>query len=111
MHRIRFNDSLKNIAITNIENALTRKQKLVQRVQWKSHFFLNGEYNNEKNKFGLPSRKCAPPIAEMKEHKDNFESHLKCRLMNPSKSELGKVSRLVLDKINTTMKETIKVNK
>ena len=46
----------------------------------------------------------------LKDHKDNFDSHPKCRLINPSKSEVGKVSKLILNNINNATKEKIKVN-
>ena len=36
----------------------------------------------------------------LKDHKENFDTNPKCRLLNPSKSELGKVSKVVLDRIN-----------
>ncbi|PFX16668.1 Fibropellin-1 [Stylophora pistillata] len=36
----------------------------------------------------------------LKDHKDNFQNNPKCRLINPTKSELGKVSKQTLDKIN-----------
>ena len=37
----------------------------------------------------------------LKDHKTNFENNPKCRLINPAKSELGKVSKTFLDEINT----------
>jgi hypothetical protein len=36
----------------------------------------------------------------LKDHKDNVESNPKCRLINPAKRELGKVSKVILDSIN-----------
>ena len=36
----------------------------------------------------------------MKDHKDNFPSNPSSRLINPSKSELGKVSKLILQQLN-----------
>ena len=35
----------------------------------------------------------------IKDHKDNFPSQIKCRLINPSKTHLGKISKAILDKI------------
>ena len=37
----------------------------------------------------------------LKDHKHNFANHPTCRLINPAKSELGKVSKQILDKINS----------
>ena len=36
----------------------------------------------------------------LKDHKENFQASLPCRLIDPSKSELGKVSKVKLGKIN-----------
>jgi hypothetical protein len=46
----------------------------------------------------------------LKDHKENFDINPKCRLLNPSKSELGKVSKVVLDRINDEIRSTIHVN-
>ena len=46
----------------------------------------------------------------LKDHKDNFETKLKCRLINPAKGELGKVSKVILDAINDDIKSKIEVN-
>jgi hypothetical protein len=40
----------------------------------------------------------------LKDHKDNFENHPQCRLINPAKSNLGKVSKIILDKINNEIR-------
>ena len=42
--------------------------------------------------------------------KDNFETKLKCRLINPAKTEHGKVSKVILDAINDEIRSKIKVN-
>ena len=41
-----------------------------------------------------------PAFITLKDHKDNFQSSLHCRLINPSKSELGKVSKSIVENIN-----------
>ena len=41
-----------------------------------------------------------PAFITLKDHKDNFQSSLHCRLINSSKSELGKVSKSILENIN-----------
>ena len=45
-----------------------------------------------------------------KNHKDNFQSSLHCRLRNPSKSELGKVSKSILENINQRIVKLLYVN-
>ncbi len=37
----------------------------------------------------------------LKDHKPNFENNPTCRLINPRKSEIGKISKRILDRINT----------
>ena len=39
-----------------------------------------------------------PAFITLKDHKENFNSKLPCRLINPSKTELGKVSKQKLEK-------------
>ena len=46
----------------------------------------------------------------LKDHKDNFANHPTCRLINPTKSELGKVSKQILDRINSEIREKTKLN-
>ena len=38
----------------------------------------------------------AEAFISLKDHKDNFESNPKYRLINPAKTELGKVSKIIL---------------
>ena len=46
----------------------------------------------------------------LKDHKENFQASLPCRLINPSKSELGKVSKVKLEKINQALIKNLDVN-
>ncbi len=46
----------------------------------------------------------------LKDHKDNFNNSPTCRLINPSKSEIGKISKQKLEKINAKIKEVTKYN-
>ena len=41
----------------------------------------------------------------VKDHKENFETKPKYRLINPAKSELGKVSKVILDEINERIRD------
>ena len=45
-----------------------------------------------------------------KDHKENFENNLKCRLINPAKSELCRVSKVILDEINSSLWSITQVN-
>ena len=44
----------------------------------------------------------------LKDHKDNFKSNTKCRLIKPAKSEMGKVSKSYLETIISDAKKTPK---
>ena len=46
----------------------------------------------------------------LKDHKENFENNPKCRLINPAKSEIGRISKQILEKINTTIRNTTSLN-
>ena len=41
----------------------------------------------------------------LKDHKENFENNPKCRLINSAKSQLGIVSKQILDKINSIVRQ------
>ena len=51
-----------------------------------------------------------PAFITLKDHKDNFQSSLHCRLINPSKSELGKVSKSILEIIMHYLVKLLHVN-
>ena len=45
----------------------------------------------------------------LKDHKDNFANNLPCRLINPAKSEIGLISKRILDRINGELKNKLNV--
>ena len=46
----------------------------------------------------------------LKDHKENFRNNIKCRLINPSKSEVGLVSKCYLSNIIADVSKKTKVN-
>jgi len=56
----------------------------------------------------LPAKKEA--FITLKDHKPNFQDHPTCRLINPSKSEIGVISKHILDEINTSIINGTKIN-
>ena len=46
----------------------------------------------------------------IKEHKENFDNHPTVRLINPAKNVLGRISKLILDKINKTISQKFELN-
>ena len=71
---------------------------------------LNSQSARVAKKLGLDSRieKLAEKEAfiTLKDHKPEF----KCRLINPSKSEIGIISKRILDEINTTIIQKKQIN-
>ena len=43
----------------------------------------------------------------LKDHKPNFENNPKCRLINPAKSNIGKISKIELQKINSEIRQKL----
>ena len=52
----------------------------------------------------------APAYITLKGHKDNFRSAHPCRLINPCKSEIGKISKSILENINRNLVKLLQVN-
>lgn len=46
----------------------------------------------------------------LKDHKANFTNNPSCRLINPTRSEIGKISKQLLDRINKQIAATLKLN-
>lgn len=46
----------------------------------------------------------------LKDHKENFANKPTCRLINPSKTELGRISKRILEDINSKLVSATKVN-
>ena len=51
-----------------------------------------------------------PTYITIKDHKENFNINPKCRLINPAKSELGKVAKIIVENINKTVREKLHCN-
>ena len=46
----------------------------------------------------------------VKDHKNEFPNKIPCRLINPSKPYLGKISKVILDKINQSIVKSTLIN-
>ena len=42
----------------------------------------------------------SPAFVTIKDHKDDFPGRIKCRLINPSKTQIGIISKNILEKVN-----------
>ena len=45
-----------------------------------------------------------PVYITIKDHKENFDINPKYRLINPAKSELGKVAKMIVENINKNVR-------
>ena len=52
----------------------------------------------------LPAREA---YITLKDHKINFDRTPKCRLINPTKSEIGKISKIILENINKNIRSKL----
>ena len=84
----------------------------------KSNFNKVHDINNKAKKIteNLPVADRIDKLQEkeayitIKDHKDDFPSRISCRLINPCKSSIGKISKVILDRINTTARNHTNVN-
>ena len=76
--------------------------------------YINLEAKNIAKKLDLAERvECLaknPAFITLKDHKEGFQGCLPCRLINPSKSELGKARKVKLEKINQALIKNFDVN-
>ena len=75
---------------------------------------INNELKHIADKLSIGNRiecmKKREAFISLKDHKENFENNPKCRLINPAKSDSGKISKLILDKVNTRLRTILNVN-
>ena len=45
-----------------------------------------------------------------KDHKEGFPHHVSCRLLNTSENNIGRISKVLLDKINSAVLSSTKIN-
>ena len=92
------------------ENVTKRYKKALQKVESS----INPEAKNIGKSYNIDDRvEClskAEAFITLKDHKDNFRSHPTCCLLNLCKSELGKISKCILDEVNNTIKTTLNLN-
>ena len=81
-------------------NSIKKKINMAGKQILKNNEILNRiEINGENNCFFT-----------LKDHKDNFANNPQVRLINPAKNELGRISKVILDKINLAIREHFSFN-
>ena len=75
---------------------------------------INNELKHIADKLSIGNRiecmKKREASISLKDHKENFENNPKCRLINPAKSDSGKISKLIFDKVNTHLNTILNLN-
>ena len=85
----------KDLVKKNVEAEYRKEQtQNVQKVN-KAHKKLVNKLDIEDRVFKTMDREC---FVTLKDHKEGFQNNPKCRLLNPTKCELGKVSQQILTK-------------
>ena len=84
----------------NTNNFIKKKINMVGKKILKNSEILNHiEINGENNCFFT-----------LRDHKDNFSNNPRVRLIYPTKNELARVSKVILDKINLAIREHFSFN-
>ena len=81
----------KNIAkvVNNQGKAFAKKKNIINRLQ------ING------------TNDC---FITLKDHKENFLNNPTTRLLNPAKNEIGRISKHILDRVNTALRASLSLN-
>ena len=84
-----------------------------------------GTYNDKTKTINIKAKKIARKLKledriqilddndvyiSIKGHKQGSPDKISCRLINPSNTDIGKINKRILDKVNTSILEKIKVN-
>ena len=81
---------------TKIKDKINKKGKEILKIKEPLHRL---DINKESNCFFI-----------LKDHKENFQNNPTVRLINPAKNEIGTISQIILDKINSSLIKQLKVN-
>ena len=89
-----------------LRNAVTTNTKIKDKINKRGKEILKKkealrrlDINEESNCF------CT-----FKDHKENFQNNPTVRLINPAKNDIGRISKVILDKINSSLIKQLKVN-
>ena len=74
---------------------------------------INKEAKKIATELGIQDRTTSFPMNQsfvtLKDHKENFENAPKCRLINPAKSTIGRVSKEILERVNNELRRSTNV--
>ena len=104
-----FNDKTTNLYSTSFTNYKKLITSNVMQIYKKAPVITMNNINNETKEIAtklnidhkINSLGKLPTLITIKDHKLNFKTNLSYQLINPSKFKIGKISKHILDKINT----------
>ena len=98
-----YNDLLEKSITKSYKNALPERTQAIHK-----------ENKDIATKLGIDDRVDTTADKDafitLKDHKPNFANKPTCRLINPTKSEIGKVSKKIFDRINSTKNNAAVIN-
>ena len=100
-------DEYKKKAIENITKDYRKCPKSDIDKTIKEAANLARSYDLE-DRIDLPTEDAA--FITVKDHKASFPGRMECRLINPAKNHLGKISKVILEKINKTVRTATNFN-
>ena len=86
--------SYKKVGKENVQRISTEAKAIAQSLQLDDRINIMAERN---------------AFITLKDHKANFANHPTCRLINPAKSNIGKISRQILQRINNNIRKKTNV--
>ena len=99
------------IATGTLEKSLRKHTKTADRRKVKS---TNYEAKKIVEKLSIDERvekmQENEAFITIKDHKEGFPHRVSCRLLNPSKTNIGKISKVLLDKITSAILSDTKIN-
>ena len=82
------------------ENVIKTYKKAPEKLQKSINLEAKSIATNLKLSDRIQKLAGAPAYTTLEDHKENFRSKPSCRLINPPKNEIGKISKIVLERIN-----------
>ena len=107
-----------NLGIGDKNEKMKKREAFISLKDHKENFDTIDEIDSElkdiSNNLGIGDKnekmKKREAFISLKDHKENFENNPKCRLINPAKSESGKLSKIILDGINSNLRQKLNLN-
>ena len=92
------------------ENVTKTYKKALKKLQKSINLEAKSMGTNLKLSDRIEKLNEAPAYMTLKDHKENFRSKPSCRWINSSKIKIGKISKIILDKINKKLLKELDFN-